>query len=120
MPDNSGAVDLDSLSAEDREAVERLAEQTEPGPEEQKRQVLTGFFVALLESGDVVIVDDVPPNVERTLPLTDDLIYALASTVLKDVTAAETAKATLQAQMQQARAVAQQMQEQQLREQLKI
>ena len=123
MPDSSGAIDLGSLSPEEQEAVNRMAEENgitgdEPtredtGPKRQK--VLTAFIVLVGEDGNPTVLNyEDDERIETHVPVTPDLIYGACATIQKDIAAMETAQAsaaaTGQFMMQQARAAQEQMQ----------
>jgi hypothetical protein len=118
VPDNSGAVDLGSVSPEDREALEQIAAQHEDG-EPEKKQVLTAFLVFLNHDGNPEVADFEDPGLDVQVPPTPDLVYATIAVLAKDLAAQETAQAaaqgTVQLQMMQARAIAEQQQAQHLR-----
>ena len=112
MPSEHGAVDLSGLS---EEAQERLAEMGKDVPEQEEEeydsttQVLTAFAVVLDLNGQWSFYPfEGLPTLRESVPLTPDLVYSGASTVLKDVAAQEAAQATVALQMQQAQAIAQQ------------
>lgn len=116
MPDSSGAVDLNSISPEEKEQVERLAEERggeQPSPEEDHRQkVLTAFLVVVGYDGNPQVLRINDPNLLVQSEPTPDLVYGAASTILKDLEAQETAQAaaamTVQAMMEQSRAMMEQ------------
>lgn len=121
MPDNSGAVNLDALSAEDQEAVQRLAEERggevvapEEATADNKREVHTAFLVLVGPDGspEVLAFDDERLNVRQSP--TPDIIYGVIQVLIKDLQAQETAAATVQATMAQARAMQEQMATQQM------
>lgn len=119
MPDSSGAVDLNSLSAEEQKAVEDMAEKTEgsyPGdqhPDDNKPKVLTAFAVVVGYDGNPQVVSyEHDDFLVQTQP-TADLVYAACATVMKDIKGQEYAQAaalaTHQVMMQQARMAQEQM-----------
>jgi hypothetical protein len=118
VPDNSGAVDLGSVSPEDREALEQIAAQHEDG-EPEKKKVITAFLVFLNHDGNPEVADFEDPGLDVQVPPTPDLVYATIAVLAKDLAAQETAQAaaqgTVQLQMMQARAIAEQQQAQHLR-----
>lgn len=130
MPDNSGAVDLSALSPEEQDAVKKMAEEnpTEepegsyPGdqnPEDNRRKVLTGFIVLVDYNGNPEVMSLPEHLVLVQSEPTPDLIYAACGVIQKDLAAQETAHATAEVMMQQARAMQEQMQAAHLAQQVK-
>lgn len=121
MADNTGAVDLSSLSDEEKRAVEEMADahkgsySGDQNPDENKRKVLTGFTVLLNYDGDPEVVS-LPEDYEVLLQSepTADLIYMACGNVMKDITLQMTSMATAQntamIMQQQARAMMEQQQ----------
>lgn len=120
MPDASGSVDLGSLSAEEREAVEKLAEDT--GAEPGKHPALFAFLVIADPAGNVSFYaydgPETAPDLDVAMKLSTDLVYGAAATIQKDIAAQETATHTVQVQMAQAQAFAEQQRQAQLQAQL--
>lgn len=116
MADNAGAVDLGGLATEEQERLAQMAEETgtDPEPEDSRRKALTGFAVILGMDGNVVSVNLPSDQFDLVLEPTNDLVYALAAAVQKDVAAMDGAEAAIAQQMYHARAMAQQMQTQQM------
>lgn len=121
MPDNSGAVDLGSLSNAEQERLAAMAEEHPEGsypgdknPGENKRKVLTAFIVLVGYDGnpEVAAFEDETLLVQ-TQP-TNDLVSGACHTIIKDLTIQEqgmfTAHATHQVMMQKAREMAEQQQ----------
>lgn len=117
MADNSGAVDLGSLSQDEREAVEQLAD-TNP-PEAEPRKALTAFVVVVGFDGNPEVMAFEDEELVVQVHPTPDLVFAACSTVVKDLQAQETAQhaAALTAQFmtQQARAMMEQQQAEAIR-----
>lgn len=115
MPNNNGAVDLSSLSAEEQAAVEQMAEQHGEQPEEPKgpHRVLTAFMIIVGLDGNPQVMGFEDPNFELVSQPTGDLVYGAVQTVAKDLAADETARAAAQHTAQLMAAQAQAMMEQQ-------
>lgn len=121
MPDASGAIDLSALSAEEQQAVGEMAERN-PGAEESQERIplRTAFTVIIAPDGTVNTTpyDGTLFELERE-PHPDE-IYGSCATVLKDMSAVETASATVRMQMQQAHAIQEQMQHAQIAQNLNL
>jgi hypothetical protein len=128
VPDSSGSVDLSALAAEEQEAVERLAAErgedpVDGSPEENApKRVLTAFLVIVGLDGNPEPMAFEDPALDLVTSPTPDLIYGAAHTLIKDLSAQETAQgaahATAQLMMQQARAIAEQQQAQAIAQQV--
>jgi hypothetical protein len=125
VPDNSGAVDLGSLSPEEQAKVEEMAEQSYPGdqdPGDNKPKVLTAFAVVVGYDGNPQVISYEHDDFLVQSQPTGDLIYGACATILKDMNVQETgmyaAQATQQLMMQQARAMAEQQQAAQIAQNL--
>ncbi len=123
MPNGSGAVDLGNLSTEEKQAVEKMAEEhasQDGGGKPAKQPVLALVVLVMDLDGNVQAVD--PASVEfldpQVNPPTPDLVFGIAGAVQKDISAHETAQAVVQTQMQQAQMMAQRMQAQGLAQQV--
>lgn len=119
MADNSGAIDLGSLSEEQQEELDRITEErgdpNDPQHEgSQKRHALTAFLVIVEENGNPEVMAFEDPELVIQVKPTNDLIFGAVSTIAKDMQAQETAQAsalaTAQVMMQQAKAMAEQQQ----------
>lgn len=129
MPNSSGAVDLGSLSTEEQDAVQRLADReaaSHPAPEPEKSpedaaveaaDFDTAFVVVLTHDGQFGVVGYEGPATIKREP-TQDIIFGAVSTVAKDLSAAETAGAVMRAQMETMRTLQQQQQAAALQQQL--
>lgn len=128
MADNSGAVDLGTSQAEEEPQADAAEpEGTYPGdqnPEDNKPKFLTAFGVLVDYTGNPQIVRFPGAGEEFYVQVqpTSDLVFAAASTIVKDLSSQETAQHTaqlviagLQQQAQQAFAAAD---TQKIREQL--
>jgi hypothetical protein len=129
VTDNTGAVDLASLAKDEQDAVERLAAERGDDPHapdgsdaNAPKKVLTAFLVIVGLDGNPEPMAFNDPSLEVIAPPTPDLIYGAAHTLIKDLTAQETAQgaahATAQLMMQQARAMAEQQQAQAIAQQV--
>lgn len=117
MPDTSGSIDLSSLSAEEAEAVENLAQEKggEPGPEQPDRQkVLTAFLVVVGLDGNPEVMAFNDGQFDILTQVTPDHIYGACSVIQKDLDAREAALVTADIMQQQAMAMQQQMQDRML------
>ena len=113
MPDNSGAVDLGAQ----RQTEEPTPEET---PGDTTKNALYAFAVIADTKGNVQVYSYEAEGVDPILEANNDLVYGACSKVLADISARETADATVQIQMQHAQAMAAKMQEQQLASQFKL
>jgi type III secretory pathway lipoprotein EscJ len=111
VPNNSGAVDLGSLTPEEQAQVDALAERSDTEPE--KPTVITAFAIVVSEDGNPSIVSYEHDDFVVLNPATPDLVYGAISTVLKDLAAQETAQAAAQMTAQLMAAQARAMMEQQ-------
>lgn len=133
MPDQSGAVNLadlgSTLSAEEEQRLQQMAEEHPPDPhvpgseEEEQTQgkgnrVITAFVVIWNENGQVQVGAADGLGMDLMFPPSTDLIAGAASVLVKDMTAQETAGATINAQMQQMQAIAQQQEAARLQQSL--
>jgi hypothetical protein len=116
VPDTSGSVDLGSLSQEEQEALEALAEKNPPEPE--KPQVLTAFLVVVGTDGNPQVMAFPDPDLEMLSEPTNDLVFQAASTIVKDIQLGEAAQATVAMMAQQAQMMAQHQQEAMIRARL--
>jgi hypothetical protein len=119
LADSSGAVDLGVKPEAAQE--EELAvgpgnpeEASDPGPQPgpaPKEKVDTAFTVVVTLDGNVQVILYEGEDFLVDRNPTPDLVYGACAVVQKDMQAQETAQATVQFQMAQARAIAQQQQE---------
>lgn len=125
MPDTSGSVDLSkvetainqddialaSLSAEEQEALEKMAALN---PEPEGEPVRTAFLVVVSKDGSAVAVPDLDIAVVRDyVPSTDD-IYGALQVIAKDIEIQEGAQVTATFMHQMAMAQMQARQNQQM------
>lgn len=112
MPDSNGSVDLGSLSAEQQERLEKMAEEnnTEPGA----MDVAYAFVVIAHENGQIQVAAYDGPSFKSGRDFINDDVYGAAATIQKDIAAMESAQAVQHLMMEQARAAMQQQQAQQM------
>lgn len=109
-PLNTDKPDLDSLTPEQQEALDALAEENEPEGE----HVRTAFLVILDNDGSVMATPDIDiPVIRERLPSGDD-VFSAASILVRDITATQTAQNTAQMMHQVAMAAQSQMMNQQI------
>lgn len=107
---------VDSLSPEEQEALQRMAEEH---PEAAGDKVTTAFLV-VLKDGQWQVTPDVsaPVILDREATLED--IWTASTKVARDIDLSETAQAVLGLQQQYAAMVAQQQQTQRIAQGLKL
>lgn len=121
MP-NNGAVDLSALSAEDKERLDEIIENTDAEIPDERDPITTAFVVLVDLAGRVMASSDVSilNKVTARRPATADDIYGACSVIMKDISVQETAAHVQMGLMQQAQAMQRQMQDQQLLSGLKL
>lgn len=106
--------DLDSLSPEEQEALDKMAEENG----EDGQEVRTAFLVIVTRDGQSIAVPDINLPLRLDHQASTDEIFGAAKTVAKDIQVQETAQHTAFAMQQMAMAQMQARQNQQLASQL--
>ena len=103
MPNSNGSIDLSSLSEEERQGVEALAEaQGDEAPEAESNEgqplpLITAFLVLVHPDGNPEVRSFEDPSLDIKFKPTADLIYGAAGTIQKDLAGAEQAEAAAHA-----------------------
>lgn len=124
MPDNSGAVDLNNLRDEEREALEELRKEGAPKTPDggEVREALTAFIIIANLDGSVEVLAFQDQDLKTQVHPNGDLIIAAAQKVIRDLQVEQQAHAnaqmTLVAMQQQMAAVQQQAQAAQIAKQV--
>ena len=106
MPDSSGAYDLGGLSSEEKERLEKMADETPDSVKSTDPNALFAFAVIADMEGNVAVYGDViNDSVVPMLKPNNDIVAGACAAVIKDVEASETAQATVQLQLAQAQAI---------------
>ncbi|MER5754343.1 hypothetical protein [Streptomyces sp. NPDC002088] len=117
---SSDPLHTDSLTDEQREALDRMADENPPSEDETGTPVTTAFLVAVGLDGAVIATADLTYQFVPRRGATPDDIYGASAVVQKDLAAMETAQRTQQHMMMVGQAMQRQAQEAQLRASLKL